>query len=187
MLSRSHEREGVRRARAVLQHLDLAGKRDYLELGCGGGHVTRLMATECGLVCTGTDVDPEMVEAARSRSEGIMDVTFMTADATDLPFEDSSFDLVLSFGILHHISDWPRVIHEVSRVLRPGGDYVLGDFAYSRLGKRVLGTFVRNYGLYTVDDLIKTSGGAGLGLAWRSEPRGLVFRYHGLILEKGSP
>lgn len=185
MLSKSHEREGLRRAREVLRHVDLAGKRDYLELGCGGGHVTRLMATEHGLVCTGTDVDPEMVEAARSRSEGVEDVTFLSADATDLPFEDASFDLALSFGILHHIAEWPRVIHEVSRVLRPGGDYVLGDFAYSRLGKNLLKTFVRNYGLYTVDDLVDTARDSALEVAWRSEPQGRLFKYHGLVLEKG--
>jgi ubiquinone/menaquinone biosynthesis C-methylase UbiE len=186
MLSKSHEREGMRRAQRVLEHLDMKGKRDYLELGCGGGHVTRHMATECGLQCTGTDVDPDMVEAARSRSQGIENVKFLTADATDLPFEDASFDLVLSFGILHHIGEWPRVIEEVSRVLRPGGDYVLGDFAYSRFSKRALAPFVRNYGLYTVDDLIDASRASGLDLAWRSEPRGIMFRYHGLILEKGS-
>ena len=184
MLSTSHQREGVRRARTVLEHLDLEGKRDYLELGCGGGHVTRLMATECGLHCTGTDVDPEMVEVARSRSGGVANVRFLTADATALPFGDGAFDVALSFGILHHIARWPRVIGEVSRVLRPGGNYVLGDFAYSRLGKALLRPLVRNYGVYTADDLLERTAGAGLRTVWRASPRGSFFRYHALVLER---
>lgn len=184
MLSHRHAEEGVRKAKALIQRVDLEGKRAYLELGCGGGHVTRYVATECGLSCTGTDVDPEMVGFAREQTKGLASVRFMTADATNLPFDDASFDLALSFGILHHINDWPTVISEVSRVLRPGGDYILGDFVYSRFSNALLNPIVRNYGIYTVDGLVEQAGRAGLGLAWRSPPKGAFFKYYALILEK---
>ena len=82
MLSDSHAKEGMRRAKYVLDHVEMEGKRDYLELGCGGGHVVRYIATEHGLACTGTDVDPDMVRNAEERSEGMENVCFRTADAT---------------------------------------------------------------------------------------------------------
>jgi ubiquinone/menaquinone biosynthesis C-methylase UbiE len=186
MLTERHAEDGLRRARMMLEHVDLEGKRDYLELGCGGGHVTRLMATECGLTCTGTDVDPEMVEISTGRSEGVENVRFMKVDATDLPFDDGSFDLVLSFGVLHHIREWPEVMSEVSRVLRPGGDYVLGDIAYSRVSAAILGPLVRNYGVYTVDDLLSEAATSGLEPVWRASPRGAFLRYHAVVLEKAT-
>ncbi len=184
MLSERHAEDGLRKARMVMEHVDLEGKRDYLELGCGGGHVTRFMATECGLECTGTDVDPEMVEIATGRSEGFENVRFMKVDATNLPFDDGSFDLVLSFGVLHHIREWPKVMSEVSRVLRPGGVYVLGDIAYSRFSAAVLRPIVRNYGVYTVGDLLSEAATSGLDPVWRASPRGAVLRYHAFVLER---
>jgi ubiquinone/menaquinone biosynthesis C-methylase UbiE len=186
MLSERHAEDGLRRTRLLMEHVDLEGKSDYLELGCGGGHVTRFMATECGLECMGTDLDPEMVEVARSRSKDTGHVRFMTADATDLPFEDGTFDLVLSFGILHHIREWPRVMEEVSRVLRPGGGYLLGDIAFSRFSRAILRPLVRNYGVYTVEDLVTTAAEAGLRPTFRVSPRGTFLKYHAIVLEKGS-
>jgi ubiquinone/menaquinone biosynthesis C-methylase UbiE len=125
-----------------------------------------------------------MVRIAEDRSEGMEDVCFMTADATDLPFEDESFDLVLSFGILHHISAWPTVIDEVSRLLRPGGDYVLGDFCYSGFSSRLLRPIVRNYGVYTVDGILERARTSGMEVAWRGLPRGTFFRYQAMVLRK---
>lgn len=184
MLSERHSEEGMRRARSVLNHVDMVGKRDYLELGCGGGHVVRYIASTYGLACTGTDVDPDMVRNAEERSEGMEDVCFMTVDATDLPFENGSYDLALSFGILHHIADWRSVFDEVSRVLRPGGDYVLGDFCYSKFSSRLLRPFVTNYGVYTADDLVEQASTSGLDVAWRGLPRGTFFKYHAMVLTK---
>lgn len=57
MLSSRHAKEIERKARVALEHVDTEGKRDYLELGCGGGYVTRLVATECGLDFIGTEDD----------------------------------------------------------------------------------------------------------------------------------
>ena len=184
MLSQRHAEEGVRKARALLDRVDMEGKHAYLELGCGGGHVTRYMAKECGLDCTGTDVDPDMVDTAKARSLRVNNVSFMEADATDLPFDDGSFDLVLSFGILHHIHDWPVAISEVSRVLRPDGNYLLGDLAYSRFSNTLLSPFVRNYGVYTIDGLVDQAARSGLSLSWKSPPEGTLVKYYGLVLKK---
>jgi ubiquinone/menaquinone biosynthesis C-methylase UbiE len=53
---------------------------------------------------------------------------FVVADARKLPWRDRSFDAVVSMNALHHMPQWRRVLHEVERVVRPGGKVVLADF-----------------------------------------------------------
>jgi ubiquinone/menaquinone biosynthesis C-methylase UbiE len=63
-----------------------------------------------------------MVELGQQRSaaEGL-DIEWMEADAEDLPFDDGSFDLVYSWGVLHHTPQMDRALAEAQRVLAPGG------------------------------------------------------------------
>ena len=79
MLSDRHAEDNLRNARMMLEHVDMEGKREYLELGCGGGQVVRFISSEYGLSCTGTDLDPEMVSHAEAHSEGMQKVCFMVA------------------------------------------------------------------------------------------------------------
>lgn len=53
---------------------------------------------------------------------------FVVADARELPWRDRSFDAVVSMNALHHMRQWKRVLHEIERVVRPGGKVVLADF-----------------------------------------------------------
>ena len=62
--------------------------------------------------------------------------------------------MVLSFNVIHHISGWKNVLKEVHRVLRPAGVFVFSDFAYTAFLKRVFMPIVKNYGLYTVAEII---------------------------------
>ncbi|NTW88089.1 MAG: class I SAM-dependent methyltransferase [Desulfobulbaceae bacterium] len=92
-----------------------------LEIGCGMGSDLLQLARR-GLKVTGVDLTDAGIELARKRfsiygKEGDLRV----ADAENLPFEDMSFDVVYSFGVLHHTPDTPKSIREVHRVLRPGG------------------------------------------------------------------
>ena len=64
------------------------------------------------------------------------------ADAESLPYGDSSFDFVWSWGVIHHSSDTDRVIAEIARVLRPGGRLAFMVYHRSSL------TFWLNYVLY---------------------------------------
>ena len=70
-----------------------------------------------------------------ARAEGVADkIEFREADARKMPFEDASFDVVLSSGALHHIShhfeDHERAVREIVRVLKSGGQVVIWDITH---------------------------------------------------------
>jgi ubiquinone/menaquinone biosynthesis C-methylase UbiE len=74
---------------------------------------------------TVTDFDAEMVTAAEQRLAPFADrTTTRQADGTDLPFDDDSFDVVLSWIMLHHTLEWEKALAEAVRVTRPGGHVV---------------------------------------------------------------
>lgn len=81
---------------------------------------------------TVTDVDPAMVEMASRSLHAEPRLRVELADATTLPFEDDSFDFVVSFIMLHHVVDWERALHEAVRVLKPGGRLVGYDLVSTR-------------------------------------------------------
>jgi ubiquinone/menaquinone biosynthesis C-methylase UbiE len=106
---------------------DFQGARglNVLEIGCGLGTDGAQFA-RAGANYTGVDLTEAAVELARKRFE-LFDLsgTFRTADAENLDFADESFDLVYSHGVLHHTPDTVRAVHEVHRVLKPGGRAVV--------------------------------------------------------------
>jgi SAM-dependent methyltransferase len=71
---------------------------------------------------TGIDLTPRAVKHTQARFDIYgLHSDLRVADAEQLPFADQSFDLVYSYGVLHHSPDTPRAVQEVKRVLRPGG------------------------------------------------------------------
>jgi SAM-dependent methyltransferase len=88
-----------------------------LEVGCGEGRVMRDLAAR-GYEVTGVDAAPSLVRAAKlAHTEG----EYVLADAAELPFVDSSFDLVVAFNSLMDIVAMPQAVSEAARVLTPNG------------------------------------------------------------------
>jgi arsenite methyltransferase len=102
-----------------------------LDLGSGAGTdslVASLMVGPEGSV-TGIDMTPEMLEKARAGADalGVSNVTFVEGEAERLPFEDESFDVVISNGVIDLIPDKDAVFGEIYRVLAPGGRIQIAD------------------------------------------------------------
>jgi len=103
-----------------------ASAKDVLEIGCGSGYGAVLLSSLGPRSYIGIDLMAEQIELAR-RIE-LPGAAFHVMDATDLTaFEDASKDLVVIFGILHHIPGWPQAIKEARRVLRSGGEIFLEE------------------------------------------------------------
>lgn len=94
---------------------------DVLDVGCGQG-IDLVEYASAGARATGIDLTPHGIELARRHAEAKeLNVTAVEGDAERLPFDDASFDVVASNGVLHHTPDMPAALREVYRVLRPGG------------------------------------------------------------------
>lgn len=96
------------------------GKR-VLEIGVGLGADHQRFA-EAGAALSGIDLTERAIEHTRKRFQTLgLKSQLAVGDAESLPFPADSFDVVYSWGVLHHSPDTPRAISEVHRVLAPGG------------------------------------------------------------------
>jgi ubiquinone/menaquinone biosynthesis C-methylase UbiE len=104
---------------------DATAGRDVLELGCGSGFASQLFA-EAGANVTAVDLTDWAVSTTRARFEAFgLDGRIEQGDGEELRFPDESFDLVFSWGVIHHSSDMRKALAELIRVCRPGGSIVL--------------------------------------------------------------
>jgi SAM-dependent methyltransferase len=97
---------------------------DVLDVGSGLGGPARRLASEYDCRVAGLDVTAEFCRAATALTAlvGLYDrVVFHHGSAFDLPFEDASFDVVWTQGVLMNLRDKPKFFAEAARVLRPGG------------------------------------------------------------------
>jgi demethylmenaquinone methyltransferase / 2-methoxy-6-polyprenyl-1,4-benzoquinol methylase len=117
-----------------------------LDLCCGTGDLAFAFRRESpsGAEITGSDFVPEMLVRARAKSAASgAKIEFVEADALSLPFGDASFDLVsCAFGF-RNLANYERGLHEILRVLKPGGAAAILEFAEPR--GRIFGALYRFY------------------------------------------
>ncbi len=128
---RATTREGRFKEMLVEQAAAEAGQR-VLDLGCGTGTLAiQVKQRQPGAEVIGLDADPAMLERGRSKaSEAGADVQLDEGYSTELPYEDASFDRVLSTLFFHHLDPEPKrqTAREIARVLRKGGELHVADW-----------------------------------------------------------
>ena len=101
---------------------DLATAR-VLDAGCGGGRYSVAWHLLGAREVLGVDLSEPGIADARARvgAMKLEGVTFEHHDVVELPLPEASFDIVFSNGVLHHTRDWKRGLHNLVRVMKPGG------------------------------------------------------------------
>jgi ubiquinone/menaquinone biosynthesis C-methylase UbiE len=109
-----------------------------LDVGCGPGYFARMLAATVGPEgsVVGIDAAPEMIEYAGRKARRLSNCRFQPGAAEALAFADSSFDVVVSSLMMHHVPEELRLqaVREMRRVLRPGGTLLLSDFTIPERG-----------------------------------------------------
>jgi 2-polyprenyl-6-hydroxyphenyl methylase / 3-demethylubiquinone-9 3-methyltransferase len=99
-----------------------------LEIGCGGGILSEELA-RMGLSTIGIDPSEQSLKIAITHAkESNLIINYEKGAGETLPFPNNSFDIVICCDVLEHVRDLPKVISEISRVLKHGGVFIYDTF-----------------------------------------------------------
>jgi ubiquinone/menaquinone biosynthesis C-methylase UbiE len=110
----------------TIRLMDLGPGARVLDLGCGAGWATRLLAQsaaggeQSGQV-VGLDVSDEMIRLAQESSKAFRNIQYIVGSAQRIPWQDNFFDRVLSVESFYYYPDQDRALDELFRVMAPGG------------------------------------------------------------------
>jgi ubiquinone/menaquinone biosynthesis C-methylase UbiE len=119
---------GKHATETLLKRLDADSDALCLDIGCGLGGAARMAAANHGVTVTGVDLTPGFCAAARDLNQllGLDDrIDVIEGDATDLPFDDASFDAAWCLHVNMNIADKQALYSEAFRVLEPGGGFIM--------------------------------------------------------------
>lgn len=150
--------------RRLVQLADVKPEHRVLDLACGTGDVTFMLAPLAKEV-VGTDINPRMLALAEGkRPPGTDHVSFVVADGAALPFPDASFDRITIGYAGRGFPDFPAVLRECWRVLKPSGQLWNLDFA--RPPHRAWDRMYRGW---------MTVSGAALGTILHGHPKTYIY------------
>jgi SAM-dependent methyltransferase len=118
--------------RTFLAEVEFPAAAQVLEVGCGTGVLTRMLAGRAEVESVvGVDLAPSLLDKARELAADLPNVRFEEADARSLPFADETFDVAVFDSTLSHVPEPERALAEVFRVLRPDGRLAAFDGDYA--------------------------------------------------------
>ena len=106
--------------------LETVQGKDVLDIACGEGYGSALIATRAHSVI-GIDIDKGVIEEAAQRYRDIHNLIFETGNATAIPLESASLDVVVSFETIEHLAEQEQMLLEIRRVLRPTGILIISS------------------------------------------------------------
>ncbi len=137
-----------------------------LDLAAGSGdisfsYLSKADAMDVNVECVITDVNPHMLKIAEEKAidKGLKteSINFLIVNAEEIPFEDNSFDLcTISFGI-RNVTDIPKALSEIHRVLKPGGKFVCLEF--SQMNSQLLQKIYDEYSFRIIPKMGKIVAG----------------------------
>lgn len=116
--------------RDIIKWLNIAGSTHILDVGCGTGGVTQLLAEAGGpdTQITALDVESDFLAAAKRLLKDVpATITYQEGSLDELPFANGQFDLVWCSRVIHHMPDQLAAVRELRRVLKPGGRLALRE------------------------------------------------------------
>ena len=121
--------------------MQLSGDETILDVACGTGELERkLVAGHPSQNIVGVDISEKMLAAAQNKLKGFENVAFRNGSASNLPFPDNKFDVVVTASAFHYFDDPPKFLAEARRVLKPEGKIIILDWC-------------RDYGVCSACDL----------------------------------
>ncbi|BAU10627.1 methyltransferase type 11 [Leptolyngbya sp. NIES-3755] len=120
----------------LLNWANITKAEQILDVGCGIGGSSLYLAQKFEATATGITLSPVQANRAaeRARSSNI-NAQFQVADALNMPFPDDSFDLVWSLESGEHMPDKAKFMQECTRVLKPGGTFVMATWCHRPIDK----------------------------------------------------
>jgi len=118
----------------LLASVTLPDPVHVLDLGCGTGKLLgRLAQAQTTLTGMGCDFSPEMLAQAQQQNPAPARLSYQQGQADQLPFDSDQFDAAFCTISFLHYPDPVAVLQEIGRVLKPGGQFHLADYAPSQL------------------------------------------------------
>ena len=106
----------------VLDFLETREGSRLLDLGCGDGFISAVLAKKMGAKAYGVDISKKAVKKAK---EGGVIAKTLNLDKEELPFDKESFDVVFCGDLLEHLYDTEKLLENINRVLKPNGYLVI--------------------------------------------------------------
>ena len=158
----------------IFQFIDIKESLKILDLGTGSGYLSFSIAKNnrsCEVIGLDIVCEALVVNRTRTEAEGITNLSFVSYDGMDFPFESGTFDLIVTRYALHHFPDIDYSISEVSRVLKAGGMLFISDPCPNECDtKRFIDEYMQlkkdgHIKFYTKDEWKIICGKHGLGIA----------------------
>lgn len=139
-----------------LHRLSRGTAESVLEIGCGQGTGAKIIYELFEpRRYVGVDLDPRMIKRALEKAGALPNATFFQSDVSNLELPDADFDLVVDFGIVHHVPNWKDALAEVHRALKVDGEFLFEDLSVETW-ERGIGIPFKRIADHPYDDMFRT-------------------------------